>query len=66
MMINFIKNNREMVQSSLKELNELKNAENKQEWQTKANALIQKVSNNDFRVLKWEEIYELIKKEINN
>ncbi len=61
MMLEFINNNREMVNSLLIELDALKQAENKELWQVKANALIQKVSNNDFRILKWKEIYNLIK-----
>ncbi len=59
--VRFINSNREMVLSSLVELDELKTSENKADWQVKANALIQKVSNNDFRVLKWKEIYNLIR-----
>lgn len=61
MMINFINSNREMVNESLKELEELKAEGKKEVWQVKANALVQKVSNNDFRVLNWKEIYNLIK-----
>lgn len=64
MMVDFINSNREMIQTSLIELNELKQAENKAEWQVKANALIQKVSKNDFRVLNWKEIYSLIKETV--
>ena len=60
-MTEFIENNREMIQTSLNELNELKQSENKTDWQIKANSLIQKVSNNDFRALNWKEIYNLIK-----
>jgi hypothetical protein len=65
MMINFINQNKEIVLSSLKELDELKQAENKEIWQVKANSLIQKVSNNDFRVLNWKEIYSLIRESAN-
>ena len=61
MMLNYIDSNKEMVKNSLIQLGELKKAENKPEWQVKANALVQKVSNNDFRVLNWKEIYNLIK-----
>lgn len=61
MMRKYIADNKEMVQTSLKELDELKQAENKEIWQIKANVLIQKVSNNDFRFLKWKEIYNLIR-----
>jgi hypothetical protein len=65
MMINFINQNKEIVLSSLKELDELKQAENKEIWQVKANSLIQKVSNNDFRALNWKEIYSLIRETAN-
>lgn len=61
MMVEFINNNREMVNNSLIELKELKALGNKEVWQVKANTLIQKVSNNDFRLMKWKEIYNLIK-----
>ena len=61
MMLDFIKNNREMISESLAELDQLKIEEKKDFWQVKANALIQKVSNNDFRFLNWKEIYNLIK-----
>lgn len=64
MMKNFISKNKDMIEYSLQELNELKISENKDLWQVKANALIQKVSNNDFRILKWKEIYNLIKSEV--
>ena len=60
MMIEFINNNREMVLNSLIDLKELKEANNKEVWQVKANALVQKVSNNDFRVLNWKDVYKLI------
>lgn len=61
MMVDYINSNKETIKNSLIELDELKKAENKPEWQVKANALIQKVSNNDFRVLNWKEIYNLIR-----
>jgi len=61
MMLNFINSNRKMINESLKELEELKVEGKKDVWQVKANSLIQKVSNNDFRVLNWKEIYNLIK-----
>jgi hypothetical protein len=58
-MLNFIKDNKKEISVLLRELDVLK-LENKQsEWQVKANSLVQRVSNNDFRVLKWKEIYNL-------
>jgi hypothetical protein len=58
-MLNFIKENKKEISVLLRELAVLK-LENKQnEWQVKANSLVQRVSNNDFRVLKWKEIYNL-------
>jgi len=59
--LNYIKTNRQIVQTSMNELNSLKMVENKSEWQVKANSLVQKVSNNDFRALTWKEVYNLIK-----
>jgi hypothetical protein len=59
--LNYLKNNRQVVQASLNQLNLLKTAKNKEEWQVKANSLVQKVSGNDFRQLTWKEIYNLIK-----
>lgn len=64
-MIDFINNNKEMVISSINELDELKALGNKAVWQVKANSLIQKVSNNDFRFLNWKEVYNLIRESIN-
>ena len=62
-MISFIKENKELIQTKKLELSNLKAKGDKENWQVKANALVQIVSKNDFRVLKWREIYELIKKE---
>ncbi len=61
MTLEFINSNREMIAEILAELDQLKSEEKKDVWQVRANALIQKVSNNDFRVLNWKEIYQLIK-----
>lgn len=61
MMVDYILNNKAIIQEKLQELDKLKNEEEKDKWQVKANALIQQVSNNDFRVLKWKEIYTLIR-----
>lgn len=64
MMADYIQSNKEMVQASLNELNELKKAENKELWQVKANSLVQKVCNNDFRTLNWKEVYNFTKTEL--
>lgn len=56
--------NKEMVQTTLKELNGLKGVENKELWQVKANSLVQKVCNNDFRTLNWKEVYNFTKTEL--
>lgn len=58
--IDFIKENKELVDFKKSELDELKEAGEKSEWQVKANSLIQIVSKNDFS-LGWKEIYTLIK-----
>ena len=58
-MLNFIKENKKEISVLLTELDTLKLENNQGEWQVKANALVQRVSNNDFRVLKWKEIYNL-------
>lgn len=64
MMADYIQSNKEMVQTTLNELNELKRAENKELWQVKANSLVQKVCNNDFRTLNWKEVYNFTKTEL--
>ena len=65
MMMEYLSKNREIVQEKLKEIDQLKASEKKEDWQVKTNALIQQVSNNDFRVLKWKEIYKVIRNEFN-
>jgi hypothetical protein len=60
-MLNFIKENKKEILVLLRELDALKLENNQSEWQVKANTLVQRVSNNDFRVLKWKEIYNLIR-----
>jgi hypothetical protein len=60
-MLNFIKENKKEISVLLTELDALKLENNQIEWQVKANSLVQRVSNNDFRVLKWKEIYNLIR-----
>ena len=62
MMHQFLNENKEMVKTSLIELDNLKTTENKDIWQVKANSLVQKVCKNDFRTLKWKEVYNLIRK----
>lgn len=64
MMADYIQSNKEMVQTTLNELNELKRTENKELWQVKANSLVQKVCNNDFRTLNWKEVYNFTKTEL--
>lgn len=66
MMVDYILQNKVIIQDKLQELDKLKNDEEKEKWQVKANALIQQVSNNDFRLLKWKEIYTLIREIIFN
>jgi hypothetical protein len=61
-MLNFIKENKKEILVLLRELDALKLENNQNEWQVKANSLVQKVSNNDFRVLKWKEVYNLVRK----
>ena len=65
MMHQFLNENKEMVKHLLKELDSLKTTKNKDIWQVKANSLVQKVCNNDFRLLKWKEVYNLIRQNIN-
>lgn len=59
--LNYISENEKSVCEKLKELNELKENEDKINWQIKANSIVQMVSKNDFRFLNWKEIYTLIK-----
>lgn len=65
-MLNYIDNNYDVVKGKLDYLDELKSNNNKEIWQKEANSLIMQVSNNDFRLLKWKEIYELIKNKVKN
>ncbi len=58
--LEFIKENEKLVWEKLKELDELKTNNDKENWQIKANSLVQMVSKNDFS-LGWKEIYTLIK-----
>lgn len=60
----YISENAKIIQEKLDYLDELKAENNKEVWQKEANSLIMQVSNNDFRNLKWKEIYNLIKLEI--
>lgn len=64
MMIDFVNDNKIHIKETLIELEALKDAENKELWQIKANSLVQRVSNNDFRVLRWKEIYNLIRENV--
>ena len=57
--LDFIKENQELVTNKKNELDVLKAEGNKVVWQIKANALVQMVSKNDFS-LGWKEIYTLI------
>ena len=59
-MISFIQENKELIATKKLELANLKAKGDKENWQVKANALVQIVSKNDFRILKWKEIYTLI------
>ena len=61
-MISFINENKDLIELKKKELVDLKASDDKENWQIKANALVQIVSKNDFRCLKWKEIYTLINK----
>lgn len=58
--LEFISKNENLVWDKLKELDELKANNDKQNWQIKANSLVQMVSKNDFS-LGWKEIYTLIR-----
>lgn len=64
MMMEYLQENTEVIQDKLKELDQLKASGKKEDWQVKTNALIQQVSNNDFRIMKWSEIYRLIRKHV--
>lgn len=58
--LSFISENEKLVWGKLKELDELKINNEKENWQIKANSLVQMVSKNDFS-LGWKEIYTLIR-----
>jgi hypothetical protein len=57
--IDFLKNNKELVLERKAELNSLKEDGEKEQWQIKANAFVQMVSKNDFSI-GWKNIYTLI------
>lgn len=63
-MMDYLSKNYQIIQDKLKELDQLKASGKKEDWQVKTNALIQQVSNNDFRTMKWSEIYLLIRKNV--
>lgn len=58
--IDFIKENKELVEEKKAELMKLKANNDKENWQIKANTLVQIVCKNDFS-LGWSNIYTLIK-----
>lgn len=64
MMMDYLSKNYQVIQDKLKELDQLKASGKKEDWQVKTNAVIQQVSNNDFRILKWSEIYRLIRENV--
>lgn len=64
MMKAYISSNIDMLKELVFELDKLKSSSEIELWQVKANSLVQKVSNNDFRVLKWINIYRLIREEV--
>ena len=63
-LLEYLSDNYNSVQDKLRELDQLKASGKKGDWQVKANVLIQQISNNDFRVMKWGEIYRLIRKNV--
>lgn len=64
LLLEYLSDNYDNIQDKLKELDQLKASGKKGDWQVKTNALIKQVSNNDFRVLKWGDIYRLIRKNV--
>ncbi len=64
LLLEYLSDNYNSVQDKLRELDQLKASGKKGDWQVKTNALIQQVSNNDFRVMKWSEIYKLIRENV--
>jgi hypothetical protein len=63
-MIDYINDNRDSIQIELDRLDHLKEEGEKDFWQVNANSLVQRVSKNDFRALKWKEIYNLIRETV--
>jgi len=57
--IEFLKENKVLVSEKKSELDNLKEAGEKEQWQVKANSLVQMVSKNDFSI-GWRNIYTLI------
>ena len=60
----YIETNKAEIKEELEILDVLKSENRKEEWHVKMNALVQKVANNDFRTLGWQEIRNLIKSKV--
>lgn len=60
-MVAYINENAEQLREELARIDHLKEEGEKGLWQVHANKLVQQVSKNDFRALKWIEIYRLIR-----
>lgn len=60
-MESYIEENKIEIKEKLEFLDNLKIENKKEVWQKEVNSLIMQVSNNDFRTLKWKEIYNLIR-----
>ena len=63
-MVEYVAENREAIKVELDRLDHLKEEGEKELWQVNANSLVQRVSKNDFRALKWKEIYNLIRETV--
>ena len=63
-MVAYITENAEQLREELARLDHLKEEGEQELWQVNANKLVQQVSKNDFRALKWKEIYNLIRETV--
>jgi hypothetical protein len=65
-MVSYINENAEQLREELARIDHLKEEGEKSLWQVNANKLVQHVSKNDFRALKWIEIYRLVRESLCN
>lgn len=63
-MLEYIATNKEPLRELLFEMERLKNTNDKEMWHTKADELVQLVSNGDFSAMDWQAVYKLIRQRV--